>query len=270
MSIPTDITSVLSIAGSDSSGGAGVQADLKTFAALGCYGTSVLTVVTAQNTHGVLACYPVETAGVQNQLKAIFEDIVPDAIKIGALFSAEIVLCVADFLSQHAHNIPIVLDPVMVAKSGAALLSAEAIETLKYALIPLATVLTPNLPEAQQLVPHQSDQTQMGQALLALGCQSVLLKGGHDELAIYTSDDRLFTPDAIISLSAERIISNNTHGTGCTLSAAIAARLAQGDSLLLACQRAKEYLTAAIRAAIDWKIGHGHGPVHHFHAYQDV
>ena len=254
----------LSIAGFDGSGGAGIQADLKTFSALGCYGMNVLTVLAVQNTCGVKACYPIAPECIKEQMQAIFDDIKPDAIKIGALFSAQNIICIADFLSKYAAHIPIVLDPVMVATSGDLLLETHAIDCLKQTLIPLATLITPNLPEAKQLIPNVENKMELAQQLLSLGCESILLKGGHEDGA--TCDDILLTNNTHIVLSAQRIDTNNTHGTGCTLSAAITSFLAQGMPLLPACQAAKMYLSGAIEAGKNEQIGHGRGPVHHFYA----
>lgn len=255
----------LSIAGFDGSGGAGIQADLKTFSALGCYGMTVLTALPVQNTCGVRGCYDIPMIAIQAQLEAIFDDIVPTSIKIGMLFSAPIIHLVADFLEKHALTIPIVLDPVMVAKSGAPLLQPEAVESLKTRLMPLATVVTPNLPEAYTLAGQVEESMELlGEMLIKLGPQVVLLKGGHSKK---TSADDLFLDlqGNKVWLNAPRIQSNNTHGTGCTLSAAICALLAQGISILDACRYAKYYLTEALLAAQNIKMGQGHGPVHHFY-----
>ena len=254
----------LSIAGFDGSGGAGLQADLKTFSALGCYGMTVLTALPVQNTMGVRSCYEIPLDAILGQLEAIFDDIVPDSIKIGMLFKREIVLLVADFLSERAIGIPIVLDPVMVAKSGDYLLLPEAMSALKSRLIPMATIITPNLPEAEALTEPTKDMHQLAKKLLNLGANAILLKGGHQ--ACPSSDD-LFMDQLRqdIWLKSPRIHSKNTHGTGCTLSAAIAAYLAMGLPLAKACELSKIYLTDALRAAQHSSVGHGHGPVHHFH-----
>ncbi len=257
----------LSIAGFDGSGGAGIQADLKTFSALGCYGMTVLTALPVQNTCGVRSCYDIPLIAIQEQLEAIFDDIIPDSIKIGMLFSASIIEVVANFLKAKAGTIPIILDPVMVAKSGDSLLQPAAIVALKTLLIPISTLITPNLPEAYALAttPHESS-SQLASHLLSLGCHAVLLKGGHDHGP--TSDDIfLDRQDNFHILSAKRITSKNSHGTGCTLSAAIASFVAQGVSLLQACTRAKEYLSAAMWAARNNSVGKGHGPVHHFYQW---
>jgi hydroxymethylpyrimidine/phosphomethylpyrimidine kinase len=253
----------LSIAGFDGSGGAGIQADLKTFSALSCYGMNVLTAIPVQNTQGVRSCYELPLSCVEEQLQAIFDDVRPDAIKIGMLFTAPIIELVAEFLSFHATDIPIVLDPVMVAKSGDYLLKADAVEILKKKLFPICDLVTPNLPEAYALVGHQEGLEKIGEDLLKLGVKAVLVKGGHDQSL--SCDDLLFLPGGRCKhFHSERINSKNTHGTGCTLSAAIAALLAQGFSLEGACEVAKDYLFNAIKASKNSSIGLGHGPVHHF------
>ncbi|MFY7697956.1 MAG: bifunctional hydroxymethylpyrimidine kinase/phosphomethylpyrimidine kinase [Legionella sp.] len=253
----------LSIAGFDGSGGAGIQADLKTFSATGCYGMTVLTALPVQNTCGVRSCYGIPLSCIQEQFEAIFDDINPDAIKIGMLFSAEVIELVAEFLRKNAEGIPIVLDPVMVAKSGDPLLKTDAIEELKTKLIPIASIITPNLPEAKVLVSGHDDKETLAQQLLDLGCGSVLLKGGHEMTEC--ANDFFLSDNIATTLSAMRINSKNTHGTGCTLSAGIASFIAQGFSILDACIKAKDYLHAAILHSKDEAPGKGHGPVHHFH-----
>lgn len=255
----------LSIAGFDGSGGAGIQADLKTFSALGCYGMTVLTALPVQNTCGVRSCYDIPLKAIQEQLETIFDDIVPDSIKIGMLFSGEIIELVANFLNQHAQSIPIVIDPVMVAKSGDPLLLPEAIDVLKTRLFPLATIVTPNLPEAQSLAQNASTEAHiLGNKILSLGPQAVLVKGGHNDSI--TSDDFFLDQQGQSEwLKTPRINSKNTHGTGCTLSAAICALLAQNIPLIDACHIAKRYLSGAILAAQHQSIGKGHGPLHHFY-----
>ena len=256
----------LSIAGFDGSGGAGIQADLKTFSALECYGMTVLTAIAAQNTCGVKSCYDIPLQCIQDQLETIFDDIRPDAIKIGMLYSAPIITLIADFLTQRAKNIPIVLDPVMLAKSGDPLLKPDAIDALKTKLMPLCMLITPNLPEAEALVGEQASTNALAQALLQLKSKAVLLKGGHAKGN--TADDILLTQTGEThTLSSERIQSKNTHGTGCTLSAAICSYLAKGESLLNACDKAKKYLHGAMLASKDHSVGKGHGPVHHFYAW---
>ena len=263
------IVNVLTIAGSDSGGGAGIQADLKTFSALGTYGASVITALTAQNTRAVSAIHDVPPTFVRAQLDAVFDDIEFAAVKVGMLSRPEIIDAVADRLHRHgARNV--VLDPVMVAKSGDRLLRAEAVAALKALLLPLATVLTPNLPEAAVLLDLDQARDAAGMIeaaarLRELGPHAVLLKGGHLEVGA-ESIDVLVDGAPPLTLAAPRIATANTHGTGCTLSSAIAALLARGLPLRRAAREAKAYVTAAIRAAYRLDVGHGHGPVHHFHA----
>lgn len=257
----------LSIAGSDGSGGAGIQADLKTFSALGCYGMNVITAIAVQNTCGVKNCYDLPLTCIEEQLHVIFDDIRPDAIKIGMLFSEKIITLVAHFLKNHAKNIPMVLDPVMIAKSGDALLLPEAINSLKTKLIPLVTLITPNLPEAHTLIPNIIETEALTKALLDLGPQAVLLKGGH--AAGTTATDILLDHHQSHSFTLPRIESKNTHGTGCTLSAAITSFLARGDTLPIACEKAKHYLHGAMLATQHQSVGRGHGPVDHFYAFKN-
>ncbi|HLD95365.1 MAG TPA: bifunctional hydroxymethylpyrimidine kinase/phosphomethylpyrimidine kinase [Alphaproteobacteria bacterium] len=262
--------SVLTIAGFDGSCGAGLQADLKTFAALGCYGTTVMTALTIQNTLGVFGCYDMPLKSIKEQLQVIFDDIKPDAIKIGMLFNNEIIHEVAQFLKPYYKDIPIVLDPVMVAKSGDNLLLKDAIEALKFELIPLTSILTPNIPEACSLLGFKAiDKTTMEEAakiLLSLGPKAVLLKGGHLGSS-YATDLFIGSDKEFEYFSQPRIESKNTHGTGCTLSSSIASFLALGQSPLMACKKAKDYLHGAItRGAVD-SVGKGHGPVHHFYKW---
>jgi hydroxymethylpyrimidine/phosphomethylpyrimidine kinase len=258
---------VLTIAGSDSGGGAGIQADLKTFAALGCYGMSAITALTAQNTQGVSGIHPVPPAFAAAQIAAVLEDIGADAVKIGMLYSVDLIRAVAEQLQKfNAHNI--VLDPVMVAQSGDRLLRDDAVGAIAEFLMPLADVVTPNIPEAEVLVGRAlrtGDELQAAASDLARhGSCSVLIKGGHLEHA--DSCDLLFLSreNRFVELTAERIRTRNNHGTGCTLSSAIAAHLAQGSGIEEAVRRAKEYINRAIRAGADYSIGRGHGPVHHF------
>lgn len=262
------IPNVLTIAGSDSGGGAGVQADLKAFSAAGTYGASVLCALTAQNTRGVTAIHDVPAAFVTAQLDAVFADIRIDAVKIGMLGRPDLIEAVAAGLARH-HRGPIVLDPVMVAKGGHKLLPDEAISALKDRLLPMATVLTPNLPEAGALLgrPAPADEAQMqaaAEALLALGPTWVLVKGGH--LSGPRSADLLAGEHRHVWLSAPRVDTKNSHGTGCTLSSSIAARLARGLEVEDAARDAKHYLSGALAAADTLDVGAGHGPVHHFHA----
>jgi hydroxymethylpyrimidine/phosphomethylpyrimidine kinase len=262
------IANVLSIAGSDPSGGAGIQADLKTFSALGAYGMAVITALTAQNTQGVRSFQTVDPAFVAEQIDAIFADVRVDAVKIGMVASAPIAIAVADRLRHHAAR-NIVLDPVMVAKSGHHLLQPDAVAALRETLVPLAEAITPNLPEAGVLLgtaapASLAEMRQAVRGLHALGSRWVLLKGGH--LSDENSTDLLFDGRVVTELSERRIATGNTHGTGCTLSSAIAALLPRFD-MVEGVRRAKAYLTAAIAASEQLSVGSGHGPVHHFHAH---
>lgn len=258
---------VLSIAGSDPSGGAGIQADLKTFAALGAYGGAVMTALTAQNTRGVTGIHNVPPDFVALQIDTVFADLRVDAVKIGMISTAEIARAVAASLRRaRAHTV--VLDPVMIAKSGHALLDPTAIAALRDELVPLATVVTPNLPEAGVLLDGDAPTTlgEMRDAVVALhrlGPRYVYLKGGH--LGGDQSPDLLYDGRDIIELSAKRVQTSNTHGTGCTLSSAIAALIPQRSDVRRAVEDAKAYLTEAIAASDQLHVGTGHGPVHHFH-----
>jgi hydroxymethylpyrimidine/phosphomethylpyrimidine kinase len=259
----------LTIAGSDSGGGAGIQADLKTFSALGVYGASVITALTAQNTRGVSAIHDVPADFVTAQIDAVFSDLDVGAVKIGMVSQRAAIVAIAAGLERWRPR-AVVLDPVMIAASGDRLLAPDAIDVLKRVLIPHALVLTPNLPEAAALldVPiaaTESDMRAQGERLLALGPRAVLVKGGHADGA--ESVDLLIEPMAVARLAADRIATQNTHGTGCTLSSAIAAGLAKGLALAEAVRAAKTYVTDALAAANRIKIGSGHGPVHHFQAW---
>lgn len=257
----------LTIAGSDPSGGAGIQADLKTFSACGCYGMTVITAVVDENTIGVTDVHPIPVPFVSGQIKSVLDDIGADAIKIGMLHSSELIRAVKDALSEY--NVGnIVLDPVMVATSGDKLLQDEAIETLRNKLIPYVRIITPNIPEAEiligQKITSQDDLPLIIKDLSFNRSVSVLLKAGHlteDELVdvFYNAET-----DEIIELRSKRIQTRNTHGTGCTFSSAIAAFLAHGLSLNDAVRKAKEYMTKAITIGAEYEIGKGHGPVHHF------
>lgn len=263
------IPNVLTIAGSDSGGGAGMQADLKAFSALGVYGTSVITAVTAQNTQGITAIHDVPVEVVRAQIDAVYGDIAITAVKIGMLSSPELIAVVADGLERWKAR-RVVIDPVMVAKSGDTLLRDDAIGALRDRLLPLATVLTPNLPETGVLLdaPPPTSIDEMERAALSLrglGAASVLVKGGH--LDSLDSHDVFDDGGGPMHLAAERIRTQNTHGTGCTLSSAIAAYLARGYALRDAVRAAKAYVTRAIHAADQLHVGSGHGPVHHFHAW---
>ena len=258
----------VTIAGSDSGGGAGIQADLKTFSALGVYGASVVTALTAQNTRGVAAIHDVPPAFIAKQIDAVFSDLAVGAVKIGMLSQAAAIDVVAAGLDRYRVR-NVVLDPVMVAGSGDRLIADAAIAALRRALIPRALLITPNLPEAAVLLDSplaisEADMREQGQRLLALGAGAVLMKGGHAEGA--ESIDLLIAPTSEVRLVADRVPTANTHGTGCTLSSAIAAGLAQGEPLADSVRHAKAYITDAIAAADRLVIGHGHGPVHHFFA----
>jgi hydroxymethylpyrimidine/phosphomethylpyrimidine kinase len=262
------IANILSIAGSDPSGGAGIQADLKTFAARGTYGMAALTALTAQNTLGVSGVHLVPPAFVAAQIAAVFADIRVDAVKIGMIASAEIAEAVASALSPH-RAVPIVLDPVMVAKGGASLLAQEAVEVLTRRLLPRAAVLTPNLPEAAALLGEAEAIDRAGMAdqarrLLGLGPKAVLLKGGH--LPGAQSPDVLATADRLHWFEGVRVLTRNTHGTGCSLSSAIAAELGKRRTLVDAVAAAKGFIAGAVRASGALSVGSGHGPLHHFHA----
>jgi hydroxymethylpyrimidine/phosphomethylpyrimidine kinase len=261
----------LTIAGSDPSGGAGIQADLKTFSALGVYGTSVITALTAQNTRGVTGVHMVPTEFVTRQLETLIADVRLDAIKIGMLANAGIVGAVGDFLRRHPHDY-VVLDPVMVATSGDRLLDDDAVQAMRD-LMPLASMVTPNLAEAAALLDTRpartlADMRLHATALQELGAPRVLIKGGHREDAL-EAVDLLLDLDGEILLRAPRVETVNTHGTGCTLSSALAALRPQRDSWLEAALDAKAWLTAALVAADRLEIGQGHGPVHHFHEIWD-
>ena len=266
------IRNVLSIAGSDPSGGAGIQADIKAISANGAYAMAVITALTAQSTRGVTGVELVEADFVAEQIDALFADIRIDAVKIGMLGSAGITIAVADALARHRAR-KIVLDPVMVAKSGDRLLADDAVSALVTRLLPLAEVLTPNLPEAAVLlgVPEPTERGAMvdlAEELSRLGPRNVLLKGGH--LPSGDSPDYLLTPDGGHWLEAPRLPTQNTHGTGCTLSSALAAQLAITSDVLVASRRAKGYIAGAIARADRLRVGSGHGPTHHFHVLEEM
>ena len=263
----------LTIAGSDSSGGAGIQADLKTFSALGAYGASVITALTAQNTQGVTHIHAVPPEFIVQQLEAVFSDLKVSSVKIGMLATPEVIDAVAGFLQAQRlinPNLPIVLDPVMVAKGGDKLLADDAVGALAQKLIPLATVLTPNVPEAAFLLDSENaknieEMEAQGHSLLSMGCEHVLVKGGRLYTDSVNSADLFINKDKITRLTSPRIATKNTHGTGCTLSAAIAANLANGEEIEEAVLNAKQYVSDAIAAANSLVIGKGRGPVHHFY-----
>jgi hydroxymethylpyrimidine/phosphomethylpyrimidine kinase len=258
---------VLTIAGSDSGGGAGIQADLKTIAAIGCYGMSAITALTAQNTRGVTAIHPVPPSFAADQIDAVLSDIGADAVKIGMLYSAELIEVIAEQLKKHSAE-KIILDPVMVAQSGDKLLQDDAIQAIKEYLMPLADVVTPNIPEAEVLLERRilgfDDMQTAARTLAGYGSRSILIKGGH--LADNDSTDLLYLgqDERLVRLDARRISSRNNHGTGCTLSSAIASYMARGNDIESAVRKAKNYIQNAIQAGADYTIGHGHGPVHHF------
>ncbi len=262
----------LTIAGSDPSGGAGLQADLKTFSALGCYGMSAVVAVVDENTVGVTGVHPVPVDFVRGQIVSCLDDIGADAIKIGMLHSSELIVAVRDTLARYDIK-NIVLDPVMVATSGDPLLRSDAVVTLSDVLIPEVRVITPNIPEAEILIgdkiTSQADLPDIAKTLSRDRKVSVLLKAGH------LSDDELVDvfynaeTDEIVRLASKRVRTCNTHGTGCTLSSAMAAFLAKGYSLNDAARGAKDYISKAIESGACYKIGHGHGPVNHFFAFND-
>ncbi len=254
---------VLTIAGSDCSGGAGIQADLKTMTAYGVYGMSVVTALTAQNTVEVTAISTVDPEFVKMQLDSVFTDIVPDAVKIGMLANAEVAEAVAEKLAEYnAQNV--VLDPVMVSSNGTRLLDEAAVSVIIEKLVPLSVLVTPNIPEAEVILDRKiatdMDCLKAAQKMARDFKTSVLLKGGHLEK---NANDLLFSSGKLINFRGERIDSNNTHGTGCTLSAAIASNLALGLELNNSVRNAKEYVTNAIKAGADLSIGNGKGPVNH-------
>ncbi len=259
---------VLTIAGFDGSGGAGIQADLKTFSALGCYGTTALTAIPIQNTVGVRSVYEIEASCIKDQIKAILDDISINAVKIGMLHNQSVIESVADILNQYSVS-NIVLDPVMVAKSGDMLLQPNAIATMKELIFPMTTVLTPNLLETSKLVGYEiltkADMEKAALDLLEMGPQNIVVKGGHLN---GNCDDCLAIKNSSIEirwLSSQRIQTKNTHGTGCTFSAAIASFLAKGFTVFESVSLAKQYLTKSIEAGANIKVGQGNGPVHHFH-----
>lgn len=274
------IKNILSIAGSDPSGGAGIQADLKTFSALGCYGMSVLSALTAQNTKGVRDVKILSTNFIKAQLEAIFEDIRIDAVKIGMAGNENSIEVIANTIERYRPAI-VVLDPVMVAQSGDVLLEGGAVQALKRRLLPLATIVTPNIPEAEVLIgkdmndpslkndANEKNFMGMTSEVLELGCPAVLLKGGHMDGTLST-DFLHQTGQAPITFEAQRIKTANNHGTGCTLSSALACFLAQGHEMEDAVQRAKNYITGALSGSGDLDVGGGAGPVHHFYKLWSV
>ncbi len=261
---------VLTVAGSDSCGGAGIQADLKTFSALGCYGMSVITALTAQNTRTVSRIYPVPPEFVEAQIEAVLTDIDAEAVKTGMLYSAKLIEIVARQLKKYnARNL--VIDPVMIAQSGNRLMKQNAIKALQKYLMPIASVITPNLPEASAIlnrnIKGHEDIKMAARELSAYGSNAVLIKGGHSSGK--NSNDLLYTAadDHFVLFKGRRINTKNNHGTGCTLSSAIAAFLAKGFDIEEAVNLAKEYTAGAILAGAEFEIGEGRGPVHHFFKY---
>lgn len=257
---------VLTIAGSDSCGGAGIQADLKTFSAHGVFGMSVITAVTAQNTCGVFGVQDIEAGMIKKQLEVIFEDIEVHAIKIGMVSKIETIETIASVLKNHGH-IPVVLDPVMVSKSGYDLLDPKAKEALIKHLLPLATIVTPNLPEAEVIlgdkISNLEAMKRAGIKIHSLGPKYVLMKGGHLEDDLST--DLFYDGSKWYEFSSKRFATKNTHGTGCTLSASICSNIARGLEPIKAVEASKVYVTKAIEASFD--LGKGCGPVHHFHKF---
>jgi hydroxymethylpyrimidine/phosphomethylpyrimidine kinase len=253
----------LTIAGSDSGAGAGIQADLKTFAALGVYGVTVITAITAQNTVGVRAAHEVDLKTIEAQLDAVAEDFSIAAVKTGMLSSAAIIEVVARGIQRHRLS-PLVVDPVMVAKSGDRLLREDAVEALRRILLPLARLVTPNIPEAEVLagttIRSRDDRIAAARTIIGLGAEAVVIKGGHGEEDPVV--DILVDANGVEEFAAPRITTTSTHGTGCTFSAAIAAGLARGSDLRTAVADAREYLSSALRDAPG--LGHGHGPLQHF------
>ena len=262
---------VLSIAGSDPSGGAGIQADIKTISACGCFATTAITSIVDENTLGVTDVHPVPLRFVEGQIRSVLDDIGTDAIKIGMLHSAELVRSVKKTLDNYSHITNIVVDPVMVATSGDPLLEEDAVATLKDILLPRASVITPNVPEAEILLGEKiesCDQLPDAARQLSETCGriSVFMKGGHLEGADLVDYFYNGKTGELISMSSERIQTRNTHGTGCTLSSALASFLAKGASLEMAALNAKRYISGAIESGAEYEIGHGHGPVNHFFA----
>lgn len=259
------IAKILSIAGSDPSGGAGIQADLKTFSALGCYGMAVITALTAQNTRGVDGVFHVPPDFIAAQIETLLADIRPGAVKIGMAGTSDSIKAIATMLKQHKIK-NIVLDPVMVAQSGDRLLPQDAMDTLRRELVPLADILTPNIPEAKILLGDDFDPDLQISAkrLMGLGAKAVYLKDGHGAGAVVR--DVYAEPDGVIILETPRIETKNNHGTGCTLAAALACFLARGERGRQAARHAKDYLNEVLRYSDRLDIGHGAGPVHHFHA----
>ncbi|WP_044022222.1 bifunctional hydroxymethylpyrimidine kinase/phosphomethylpyrimidine kinase [Bacillus sp. SG-1] len=259
-----NVNKALTIAGSDSGGGAGIQADLKSFQELGVFGMSALTAVTAQNTTGVQGVFPMDADAVVSQIQSIGEDLPPDAVKTGMLFNAEIIERVSREIERYQWK-NIVIDPVMIAKGGASLLQKEAISAMKEYLIPLSMIITPNIPEAEVLtganINTAAGKKEAARKLHEMGAKHVIIKGGHDDTADYASD-LLFDGEEFYEFTSKRFGTRNTHGTGCTYSAAITAGLADGLPVPVAVERAKDFIKAAIED--DLGLGNGHGPTNHW------
>ncbi|MBS2968505.1 bifunctional hydroxymethylpyrimidine kinase/phosphomethylpyrimidine kinase [Metabacillus sp. KIGAM252] len=258
------VKKALTIAGSDSGGGAGIQADLKTFQELGVFGMSAVTAVTAQNTLGVHGVFPLSADAVSAQAAAIGEDLPPDAVKTGMLFNAEIILAAAESIEKFGWK-NVVIDPVMIAKGGSALLQSEAVKAMVDHLIPLSAVITPNIPEAEAItgitIKNVEDKKEACRIIHNLGAASCLIKGGHEENA-EESADLLYDGKVFSILKSKRIDTRHTHGTGCTFSAALTAELAKGSTIAEAAQTAKHFIQAAIEETLE--IGEGHGPTNHW------
>lgn len=258
---------VLTIAGSDSGGGAGIQADLKTFSALGCFGTSVITAVTAQNTMGVRSVHGIPVAMIKDQLQAVLDDIAPVAIKIGMVNHAEVVDVIETELKHYPAKVPVILDPVMVATSGHKLITPDTVEQLIDKLFPLVSLVTPNIDEAvilaEQPIHNLNDMVAAGKKIIEKGAKAVLVKGGH-LIGPVIYDILICGSDAPVILESTFIASKNLHGTGCTLSSAIAAEMAKGKTLLAAIKNAKNYISRALQAGSEVKTGEGNGPLNHF------
>jgi hydroxymethylpyrimidine/phosphomethylpyrimidine kinase len=258
--------SVLTIAGFDGSGGAGIQADIKTFSALGCYATSVLTALPVQNTQGVRKIYPVSMEAVADQLEAVLDDIFPKAIKIGMVHTPQLVEVIINTLKKYP-KVPIVFDPVMVATSGHRLIEEETVTTIIEKLFPIVDIITPNMDEAAILagmeVKTLNEMLAAGEKILKYGCKNILLKGGHQETSRITSL-LISENQEVISYETEKFITDNTHGSGCTLSSAIAAYMARGENLKDAVAKAQQYVFEAIKNGKDAITGKGNGPLNHF------
>ncbi len=263
---------MLTIAGWDGSGGAGIQADIKTISALGCYATSALTALPVQNTMGVRSIYPIPTEALKEQIIAVLDDIYPDAIKIGMVHTSELAKAIASILKDHP-RIPVVFDPVMVATSGHRLIEEETIKTIIEELFPIAAVITPNMDEASILAGMEvktiEHMYEAGKKILGLGCRSVLVKGGHLDGDLITS---IYFENAETAhqYKFEKYRTNNTHGSGCTLSSAIASFIARGESFESAVNKAQQYVQGAIHAGKDLRIGKGNGPLNHFYDPQKL